>query len=102
MERFQRARNLLIQLEALKEQDGMTASPLGTTLVVGMALTDAEILAREVLTELTLREGLKRRKQARARFPGVRRAFGRVAKARPFLRSWARKATPTQGGTDTL
>jgi len=67
MDRMHRARNLLIELEALK-QSGGHGSPIGMMIVVSLALQDAEILVREMLTEMQLREGLERRKRLRRAF----------------------------------
>lgn len=74
MDRMQRARTLLIELEALKETD-QQSSPIGLTRVLSLTLNDAEILAREILTELQLKEGLELKRAQRSRsavlLPGV-------------------------------
>lgn len=61
MEKIKRAKNLLIELEALKEQDP-SVSPIGTALLVSIALADAEVLARQVLTEVQLGAAVEARR----------------------------------------
>lgn len=64
MDRARKAKNLLIEIEAIRESAG-DGTLIGRTLLLELVLRDAETLVREVVMADQLREELAQRRACR-------------------------------------